>query len=111
MKIVRTNLPPALTVLLIVLAVFFVIFIVTILIPVLIIAGFCWLIVYAVTGRAPSPVEFYRRNKARRRARNYEGPFERQDDSEETDRADGDDTIECEVISARTIDENGREIR
>ena len=110
MKIIRTNLPPALTVLLIVLAVFFVIIFAFIVIPVLIIIGFCWLVVYAVTGHAPSPVELYRRNRARRRARNYEGPFERQDDSGEAGRADGDDTIECEVISARTIDENGREI-
>ena len=108
MQIFRTNLTPGMTVLLLVLAVVFAFIVV----PILLIAGFCWIVCSAVTGS--SPLELYLRHKARRRSNIYEGPFEQgnagQDDVHET-AASSDDTIECEVISARTIDENGQEIR
>ena len=108
MQIFRTNLTPGMIVLLVILAVLFAFIVV----PVLLIAGFCWLVCNAVTGS--SPLELYLRRKARRRANIYEPPFAQdnaeQDDVRET-AASSDDTIECEVISARTFDENGQEIR
>ena len=108
MQFIRTNLSPGMTVLLVILAVLFAFIVV----PVLLIIGFVWLVCNAVTGS--SPLELYLRRKARRRSDIYEGPFAqddaRQDDVRET-AASGDDTIECEVISARTLDENGQEIR
>ena len=108
MQIFRTNLTPGMIVLLVILAVLFAFIVV----PVLIIAGFCWLVCTAVMGS--SPLELYLRRKARRRSNVYEGPFAQdnagQDDIRET-AVSGDDTIDCEVISARTFDENGQEIR
>ena len=106
MIIANRNLTPGMVVLLVILAILFAFIIV----PILIIGGFCWLVCQAVTGS--SPAELYLRNKARRHARNYEGPFERETppQDENSASADGDDTIECEVISARTLDENGHEI-
>ena len=108
MQILRTNLTPGMIVLLVILAILFAFIVV----PVLLIAGFCWLVCNAVTGC--SPLELYLRRKARRRSNVYEGPFAQdntgQDDVHET-AASSDDTIECEVISARTFDENGQEIR
>ena len=107
MKIVRTNLTPGMTVLLVILAVLFAV----VIIPLLVIGWFCWLVCKAVTGR--SPLELYLHGKDRRRSRIFEGPFHQaqtQDDVED-DPASDDDTIECEVISARTFDENGQEIR
>jgi len=98
MQIFRTNLTPGMTILLVVLAILFA----AIVIPLLLIAGFVWLVCNAITGS--TPLELYLRRKARRRP-----PFA-QDDIRET-AASGDDTIECEVISARTFDENGQEIR
>ena len=107
MIIANRNLTPGMVVLLVILAILFAFIIV----PILLVGGFCWLVCQAVTGS--SPAELYIRNKARRHSRNYEAPFERHD-SPPQDRhassADGDDTIECEVMSARTLDENGREI-
>ena len=108
MQIFRTNLTPGMSVLLVILAILFA----AIVIPLLLIGGFCWLICNAVTGS--SPLELYLRRKVRRRANIYEGPFERDPGSEDDVRetaASNDDTIECEVISARTLDENGQEIR
>ena len=106
MIIANRNLTPGMVVLLVILAILFAFIVV----PVLIIGGFCWLLCQAITGR--SPAELYIRNRARRHARNYEGPFERETppQDENSASADGDDTIECEVISARTLDENGHEI-
>ncbi len=109
MRFIRTNLPPGVTVLLVILAILFAVFFA---LPILLIGGICWLVCIAVTGR--SPLELYLRRKAGRRSKIDEGPFEqdatRQDDVRETSAAN-DDTIECEVISARTFDENGQEIR
>ena len=108
MQFIRTNLSPGMTVLLVILAVLFAFIVV----PVLLIIGFVWLVCNAVTGS--SPLELYLRRKARRRSDIYEGPFAQddagQDDVRETSAAN-DDTIDCEVISARTFDENGQEIR
>lgn len=106
MKFIRTNLTPGMIILLVLLAVLFAFIVV----PILIIGGFCWLVCQFFTGK--SPLELYLRNKARRHNRVYEGPC-RQDPSGRDDdppRSD-DDTIECEVLSARTFDENGQEIR
>ena len=108
MQIFRTNLTPGMTVLLVILAILFA----AIIIPLLLIAGFVWLVINAVTGS--SPLDLYLRRKARRRSGIYEGSYA-QDNAEQEDvretAAANDDTIECEVISARTFDENGQEIR
>jgi len=99
MRILRTNLnlPPALLILLVIL-----------LIPILLFVGFIYLICWAVLGAAPTLFGLFPRNGSRRRSRGYEGQYQ---NSRTTDHAaDSDDAIECEVISARTIDENGREI-
>lgn len=108
MQFIRTNLSPGMIVLLVILAILFA----AVVIPLLVIGGFCWLVYSAITGS--SPRDLYLRNKARRRSRVYEGPSSRNraahDDEAET-AASSDDTIECEVISARTFDENGQEIR
>ena len=108
MKFVRANLTPGMIVLLVILAILFAFIVV----PVLLIGGFVWIVCNAVTGS--SPLELYLRRKARRRSNVYEGPFAQdntgQDDVHET-AASSDDTIECEVISARTFDENGQELR
>ena len=108
MQIFRTNLTPGMIVLLVILAILFAFIVV----PVLLIGGFVWIVCNAVTGS--SPLELYLRRKARRRSNIYEGAYAQdnagQDDVRET-AASGDDTIECEVISARTFDENGQEIR
>ena len=108
MQILRTNLTPGMIVLLVILAILFA----AIIIPLMLIGGFCWLVCNAVTGS--TPLELYLRRKARRRSNIYEGAYTQdnatQDDVRET-AASGDDTIDCEVISARTFDENGQEIR
>ena len=100
MRILRTNLnlPPGLVILLVIL-----------LIPILIFVGFIYLICWAVLGAAPALFGLFPRNGDRRRSRGYEGPYQSARTAD-GDAADSDDTIECEVISARTIDENGREI-
>lgn len=103
MQVFRTNLTPGMTVLLVVLAILFAF----IVIPLLLIAGFVWLVCNAITGS--TPLELYLRRKARRRPSFAQDDFG-QDDVRET-AASGDDTIDCEVISARTFDENGQEIR
>ena len=107
MRFVRTNLTPGMTVLLVILAILFA----AIIIPLLVIAGFCWLVCTAVTGS--SPLELYLRRKARRRSGIDGSPFGQAPDEDDGGEpsASNDDTIECEVISARTFDENGREIR
>ncbi len=107
MQFVRTNLTPGMTVLLVILAILFA----AIIIPLLVIAGFCWLVCTAVTGS--SPLELYLRRKMRRRSGIDEKAFGQAPDEDDGGEpsASNDDTIECEVISARTFDENGREIR
>lgn len=111
MKIIRSNLSPGMIVLLIVLAVLFAFIVV----PILLIVGFCWLVCNIITGS--SPAELYLRRKARRRDRNYEGPYARdamEDGNNDPDAGSpDDDTIECEVISARTVEheQDDREIR
>lgn len=108
MQIFRTNLTPGMTVLLVILAILFA----AIVIPLLLIGGFVWLVCNAITGS--TPLELYHRRKACRRSGIYEGPFAQDNDTEDDVRetaAASDDTIECEVISARTFDENGQEIR
>lgn len=103
MQIFRTNLTPGMTVLLVILAILFA----AIVIPLLLIGGFVWLVCNAITGS--TPLELYIRRKARRRPPFAQDDY-KQDDIRET-AASGDDTIDCEVISARTFDENGQEIR
>ena len=100
MRIFHTNLnlPPALVILLVIL-----------LIPILIFVGLIYLICWAVLGAAPALFGLFPRNGDRRRSRVYEGPYQSSRPADNSS-ADSDDTIECEVISARTIDENGREI-
>ena len=107
MKNIRTNLPPGLIALLVLLAVVFAF----IVIPVLLIAGICWLVFSALTGRALSLSDLLRDGRERRRGRIFEGPSEQEDNRNHAESASNDDTIECEVISARTFDEDGREIR
>ena len=102
MRILRTNLnlPPGLVILLVIL-----------LIPILILVGFVYLICWAVLGAAPALFGLFPKNRGRRRSRVYEGRY-RDDGAGNARRNDAsdDDAIECEVISTRTLDENGREI-
>ena len=108
MKIIRTNLPPGLLILLILFAILFAV----IVIPVLIVIGLWYLLISLVTGGAVSPFGSFRRRAARRSEDINGGPF-RQDAPRQERRpsAADDDTIECEVISARTIGEDGGEAR
>ena len=102
MRILRTNLnlPPGLVILLVIL-----------LIPILIFVGFVYLICWAVLGAAPTLFGLFPRTGDRRRSRVYGGRYrdEGAGNARRNDASD-DDAIECEVISARTLDENGREI-
>ena len=85
--------------------VFLTIVLAIIVVPFLIIVAVCCLFSYVVMGI--SPLVFFNRNKERRHDMTCEGP--RQEPPR--DSASGkpaDDTIECEVISARTVsEENG----
>ena len=104
MRILRTNLnlPPGLVILLVIL-----------LIPVLIFVGIIYMICWAVLGAAPALFGLFpRNNKDRRRSRGYNGEQIRDSGAgyARQNAASDDDAIECEVISARTLDENGREI-
>ena len=101
MKITRTDLTPGMTVLLVVIAIPLILIALTILIA----GAFVGLIVWAVTGL--SPVSFLRRKREQHR----NGSFERSRDANAydaggtEDAAPADDgTIECEVISARTVE-------
>ena len=96
MKIIRTNLSPGMTALLLILL----LPLVFLAVAVLIIGGFLGLVFWAITGS--SPFSFFRQNKARRRDRVFSGPFPRNDGGDSG--AADDDTIECEVISARTVE-------
>ena len=79
-------------------------------IPLLIVVAFCFLVNWAITGL--SPLAVVQKGRERRRKSRYEGPSgqDRPRNGGETS-ASADDTIECEVISARSLDENGQEIR
>ena len=106
MRITRTNLTPGMIVLLVIIAIPLILIALT----VLIVSALAGLIVWAVTG--VSPVTLLHRKRERRRGGIYEGPFERsrsgsQSDADEMEHdasASDDGTIECEVISARTVD-------
>ena len=103
MRILRTNLnlPPGLVILLVIL-----------LIPVLIFVGIIYMICWAVLGAAPALFGLFPRNRDRRHSRVYKGEQFKESGAgyARQNSASDDDAIECEVISARTIDENGREI-
>jgi len=105
MKMIQTNMPPVFLLLLIPIAILFLM----IAIPVLIFAWVLSGIVYLVTGR--SPLELYLRDMTKRNSRFFRGASGHVPPGDVPGPASGDDTIECEVISARTIDENGQEIR
>jgi len=109
MKILRTNLSPGMTVL----VVLFVVMFAFILIPLVIIFKCCQIVYRMVLGGPASGSGAFPHDGARRRSRVYGGPFERarQTEADDVSASGDDDAIECEVISARTIDENGQEIR
>ena len=107
MKIIRTNLPPGLLILLILFAILFAF----IVIPVLIVIALWYLLVSLFTGGAVSPFGAFRGRRAQRDGNGHEGPFQRDPRQERRPSAADDDTIECEVISARTIGEDGHEDR
>ena len=108
MKIVRTNLTPWMIVILVILAILFAV----VIIPILVIGGVFWFVCKAVTDR--SPLDLYLRSKDRRRSGIREEaatPDRTAWDASGGSSASDDETIECEVISSRTFDENGQEIR
>ena len=79
-----------------------------IVVPFLIIVAICCLFSYIVMGI--SPLVFFNRNRERRRDMAYEGPRQDPPQSGTSGKPD-DDTIECEVISARTVSESPGEDR
>ena len=102
MKIFRSDIPIELTILLVILTIFFAIFFA---IPFLLVVGFIWIVRRIIAG--PSPLERYLREDPRTKSQT-------DDDTPNPGNmasGSGDETIECEVISARTLDENGQEIR
>ena len=107
MKFLRTNLPLGMTILLVILT----ILLAFIAVPFLLIVVFCWLIRCTLTGGSPSTA--FSDWKDRRRSRIFEGPSEQNQPRHDGDgpSAVGDDTIECEILSSHTFDENGQEIR
>lgn len=107
MKIIRTNLPPGLLILLILLAILFAF----IVIPILIVLALWYLLVSLFTGGAVPPFGSFRGRRAQRDGNVHEGPFRQAPRQERRPSAADDDTIECEVISARTIGEDGQEDR
>lgn len=101
LQFAHTRLTPGMIVLLVIGILLFAV----ILIPIMIAYG-----IYCLLFGRPIAPAFFRGGNTRRRSDDaYEDPFRRstaRDAASETD-----DAIECEVISARTIDEDGREIR
>ena len=100
LQFAHTRLTPGMIVLLVIGILLFAV----ILIPIMIAYG-----IYCLLFGRPIAPAFFRGGNTRRRSDAYEDPFLRstaRDAASETD-----DAIECEVISARTIDEDGREIR
>ena len=108
MKFLHTNMPIGMTILLVLLT----ILLSFILVPFLLVVVFCWFVRLVLSGFSPLE-HYYRDDKARQHARIYEGPCEQSHGQTDNggSSATGDDTIECEVLSARTIDENGQDIR
>ena len=101
MKIFSSN-NPLMTIVL----VFLTIVLAIIVVPFLIIVAVCCLFSYIVMGI--SPLVFFNRNKERRHDMTYNGP--RQEPPRDgTSGKPADDTIECEVISARTVSERSGE--
>ena len=96
MKIFSSN-NPLMTIVL----VFLTIVLTIIVVPFLIIVAVCCLFNYVVMGI--SPLVFFNRNKERRHDRNYEGPDQQVPPRDGASGKPADDTIECEVISARTV--------
>ena len=82
--------------------VFLTIVLALIVIPFLIIVAVCCLFSYAIMGI--SPIFFFNRNRARRTDGFYEGQSRQEPPQESIPGAGHDDTIECEVISARTVE-------
>lgn len=79
-----------------------------IVVPFLIIVAICCLFSYIVMGI--SPLFFFNRNRERRHDRIYEGANQ-QGPRDGASAGPSDDTIECEVISARTVNESPGEDR
>ena len=98
MKLFRTNQPIGMTILL----VFLTILLAFILVPFILIVLACWLVRHLIPGAGSRRSSLREQWEARNSAA--------QDDGGETAAVSG-DTIDCEVISARTLDENGQEIR
>ncbi len=102
MKFIRTNLSIGMTILLALLTVVLAVIVV----PFLLIVVACWLVrgisggfFSSFSGRKDASSSIQERDHAPRGGNADERA------------SSGDDAIECEVISARTIDENGQEIR
>ena len=83
--------------------VFLTIVLAIIVVPFLIIVAVCCLFSYIVMGI--SPLVFFNRNKERRHERIYEGQDLQVPPRDGAPGKPADDTIECEVISARTVSE------
>ena len=102
MKFTRTNLPIGMTILLALLTVVLAVIVV----PFLLVVVVCWL-ARGISGGFFSAFSSDRKDAPS----NIQGRNHAPRDGNADERASsGDDTIECEVISARTIDENGQEI-
>ena len=99
MKIIRSDMPIEVTILLILLTILLAI----VVIPLLLVIGVCWLVRRIVTGVSSDGL--------RPGGNGYRSDRTDEDDEGPASSASGDDTIDCEVISARTFDENGQEIR
>ena len=84
--------------------VFLTIVLAVIVVPFLIIVAICCLFSYIVMGI--SPLVFFNRNKERRHERIYEGPDQQKPPRDGASARPSDETIECEVISARTVSES-----
>ena len=87
--------------------VFLTIVLAIIVIPFLIIVAICCLFSYAFMGL--SPIFFFSRNKPRRSDGIHTGPYRQAppQGGSISDPAGRDETIECEVISARTVEKEG----
>ena len=104
MKFFHTNLPIGMTILLVLLT----ILLSFILVPFLLIVVFCWFVRVILSGF--SPLNYYRRGEDCSLSPVFDRMSE-QNQNQPGSSASNDETIDCEILSARTIDENGREIR
>ena len=107
MKLIHTNMPIGMTILLVLLT----ILLSFILVPFLLIVVFCWFVRLILSGF--SPLNHYRSGKDCRLSPVFNGMSEQQQNQPGStgSSAANDETIDCEVLSARTFDENGQEIR